>query len=219
MDLPVDHPLAALIGGFRLLIDEDYGSALAFFRRIIEKDEAVPPFVLSLASEIALLTGDLEIAREYILRQSPILESDTDLQIDRFTVRQIVQLAYIYQRGGNVLRGNELLNATLPVVQELPRLGMHGQGIRDVQVLALLGRKEDALNALRAAVTAGFRSSIPFNNWLLENDPLLDSIRDDGRFADIVSELESLNAVMYSRILEAEETGNWEPLRSLAGST
>ena len=88
-----------------------------------------------------------------------------------------------------------------------------------MQILALLGRKEDALNALRAAVTAGDRSSIPFNNWLLENDPFLDSIRDDSRYADIVSELELLNGVMHSRLIEAEETGNWAPLRALAGST
>jgi len=96
---------------------------------------------------------------------------------------------------------------------------MFGQGIRDVQILALLGRKEDALQALRTAVTAGYRCSIASNSWLLENDPFLDSIRDDSRFAAIVSELESLNGVMRSRVMEAEETGNWAPLRALAGST
>jgi len=175
--------------------------------------------LLDIASDIALIVGDLENARDYVLRQTPILESDSKLQIDRFTVRQIVKLAFIYQRTGNVIRGNELLIATLPVVQALPRFGMFGQGIRDVQILALLGRKEDALNALRAAVTAGHRSSIPSNNWLLENDPFLDSIRDDSRYADIVSELELLNGVMHSRLIEAEETGNWAPLRALAGST
>ena len=218
-DLPDKHPLAALSGGLRLLLDEDYDGALAFFRRNIDKSEAAPPFLLDIASDIALIVGDLENARDYVLRQTPILESDSKLQIDRFTVGQIVKLAFIYQRTGNVIRGNELLNATLPVVQALPRFGMFGQGIRDVQILALMGRKEDALNALRAAVTAGHRSSIPFNNWLLENDPFLDSIRDDSRYADIVSELELLNGVMHSRLIEAEETGNWAPLRALAGST
>ena len=218
-DLPDKHPLAALSGGLQLLLDGDYDGALAFFRRNIDKSEAAPPFLLDIASDIALIVGDLENARDYVLRQTPILESDSKLQIDRFTVGQIVKLAFIYQRTGNVIRGNELLNATLPVVQALPRFGMFGQGIRDVQILALLGRKEDALNALRAAVTAGHRSSIPFNNWLLENDPFLDSIRDDSRYADIVSELELLNGVMHSRLIEAEETGNWAPLRALAGST
>jgi len=216
---PTDHPLAALATGFQLILDEDYDGALEYFRRIIDEGESTTPFLLNLASDIALLVGDLETARDYVLRRTPILESDSNLQIDRFTVGQIVNLAFIYQRRGNVIRGNEMLNATLPVVQALPRLGMYGQGIRDVQILALLGRKEDALNALRTAVTLGYRSSIPFDNWLLENDPFLGSIRDDSRYAEIVSELESLNDVMRTRVMEAEESGNWSALRALAGAT
>jgi tetratricopeptide (TPR) repeat protein len=218
-ELPADHPLAALTGGFRLLLEDNYDGALEFFRGIIDEDEVAPPFLFTLAAEIALQVGDLDTARDYILRRTPILEGDSNLQIDRYTVRQIVSLAYIHQRTGNMIRGAEMLNATLPVVQELPRLGMFGHGILDVQILALLGRKEDALNALRVAVTEGYRSSIPFNNWLLEDDPFLDSIRDDKRFADIVSELESLNGIMYSRVIEAEESGDWTTLRALAGST
>ena len=112
-----------------------------------------------------------------------------------------------------------MLNATLPVVQSLPRFGMFGQGIRDVEIFALLGRKEDALSALRVAVDAGFRSTIPSSNWLLENDPFLDSIRDDSRFDEILNEIESFNSEMHKRVIEAEETGDWASLRSLAGSS
>jgi tetratricopeptide (TPR) repeat protein len=219
MAMPADHPLAVFKDGFDLFVDRDYSGALEFFSRIIDADEATSLFLFDTVSDIALLAGDLETARDYVLRGTPILEGDSNLQIDRFTVKQIVKLAFVYQRTGNVIRGNEMLNATLPVVQALPRLGMFGQGIRDVQILALLGRKEDALNTLRAAVTAGHRSSISFNTWLLEDDPFLDAIRDDSRYADIVSELESLNGVMHSRVIEAEESGDWAPLRALAGST
>ncbi len=217
--MPADRPLAIFKDGFNLLLDGDYSGALESFRRNIDADEAGPPYLFDIASDIALVAGDLQTARNYVLRGTPILNSDSKLQIDRFTVRQIVKLAFVYQRTGNVIRGNEMLHATLPVVQALPRLGMYGQGILDVQILALLGRKEDALSALRAAVTAGYRSSIPYNTWLLEDDPFLDSIRDDSRFADIVSELELLNGVMHSRLIEAEQSGNWAPLRAIAGST
>jgi len=219
MALPDAHPLAGLTDGFQLLIDENYAGALEIFIQVIEEGDAAAPFILDIASDVAVLAGDLGKAREFVLRQTPMLESDTDLQIDRFTVRQIVKLAYIYQREGKLTAGDEMLNATLPVVQSLPRLGMFNQGIRDVQILALLGRTEDALQALRAAVTAGYRCSISSDSWLLENDPFLDSIRGDSRFAGIVSELETLNGVMRSRVMEAEETGNWAPLRALAGST
>ena len=170
-------------------------------------------------ADLGSVAGDLEKAEKYILLQSPILRRDTELQIDRFTIRNIVKLAYIDLQNGNVARGNELLNATLPVAQSLPRLGMFGQGIRDVQIFALLGRKDDALGALRAAVDAGYRGSIPYDNWLLEGDPFLASIRDDSRFADIIRNLESLNAEMQRRVVEAEETGDWSPLLALAGSS
>jgi tetratricopeptide (TPR) repeat protein len=218
-ELPAEHPLAPLARGFHHLLDGDYAACLEFFSGIIESGEQMPPFLYDIAADVALIAKEYEKAREYILRQSPILERDSALQIDRFTVRNVVKLAYIHLQDGDRTRGSEMLTAALPVVQALPQLGMFGQGIRDVQIFALLGRNEDALLALRAAVDAGFRGSIPYDNWLLKDDPYLDSIRDDRRFADIVSELESLNGVMHSRVIEAEETGNWAPLRAIAGST
>ena len=217
--VPADHPLAPLTPGFRNFLDGNYKACLDIFSGIIESGEQIPPFIYNIAADAAILAGDLEKAEKYILIQSPILRRDTELQIDRFTIRNIVKLAYIDLQNGNVARGNELLNATLPVAQSLPRLGMFGQGIRDVQIFALLGRKDDALGALRAAVDAGYRGSIPYDNWLLEGDPFLASIRDDSRFAEFIRNLESLNAEMHRRVIEAEESGDWAPLLALAGSS
>ncbi len=73
--------------------------------------------------------------------------------------------------------------------------------------------------ALRAAVEVGYRGSIPYDNWLLEGDPFLDSIRDDARFTEILDELDTLNAAIRARVTEAEQTGNWAALRALAGSS
>jgi len=134
-------------------------------------------------------------------------------------VRHVVRLAYIALRTGDVAGGTRMLEASLPVAQSLPRLGANGLGICDVQILALLGRQEDALLTLRAAVDAGFRGSLPYDSWLLEFDPFLDSIRDDARFTAIVSELEVLNEVMRMRVSQAEQTGDWSALRALAGSS
>ena len=184
-----------------------------------EQEAQLPPYMYNVAADVAILAGDLETAREYILIKSPILTRDADLKIDRFTIRDIVKLAFIVIKSGDVGGGTEMLEAALPVVQTLPRLGMFGQGIRDVQIYAILGRKDDALAALRAAVDAGYRSSIVYDNWILEFDPFLDNIREDDRFTAIIGELELLNAAMRARVTEAEETGNWAPLRALAGST
>jgi hypothetical protein len=216
---PLGHPFTPLAPGFRLLLDADYAGAHEIFSELVESSEQIPTFLYNVVIDTALQAGELKKAQEYILLYNPILARDAELRIDRYTVRDVVKLAYIALKNGDIAGGTESLNPSLPVVQSLPRLGANGLGICDVQILAMLGRREDALMALRAAVDAGFRGSTPYDNWLLEFDPLLDSIRDDARFVAIVSELEVLNDVMRKRVSEAEETGDWTALRALAGST
>ncbi len=216
---PPDHPLAPTIPGFQRFLEGDFAAALAAFSGIVQRGEALPDFLLSIAADTAILVGDLETARDYVLMNNPVLNSDAALDINRFTIRDVVKLAYIDQKSGDPDRALELLSAALPVAQSLPRLGMFGQGILDVQILALLGRREDAIQALRAAVDAGFRGSIPYDNWLLQDDPFLAVIRDDSGFAALVGELDTLNAAMHARVSEAQRTGNWAALRALAGSS
>ena len=216
---PPDHPLAPLNRGFHLFLDGDSAGALEFFSGIIEQGAQLPEFLYAFTADAAIMAGNLEKAREFILMKNPTLKGDSEMQIDRFTVGGIVKLAYIHLQTGDRARGIKLLTATLPVVQTLPRLGMFGQGIRDVQIYALLGRKEDALLALRAAVDAGYRGSIPYDNWLLSEDPYLDVIRDDSRFGDILTEIESMNAAMREQAGDAEATGDWSSLLALAGSS
>ncbi len=208
-----------LIPVFDLLLELDFDGALVLLAEFIDSLESLPPFLTNQSVELAILVGDLDKAREYLFLGAPILASDADLPIDRFTVRQVVNLAYIHLQSGDLRKGNKILTAALPVVQSLPRLGLYGQGIRDVQILALLGRKEEALQALREAVDAGFRSSILSSSWFVEIDPFLESIRDDSRFQAISRELDSHNAKMYQRLLETEKSGDWESLMALASTS
>jgi TolB-like protein/tetratricopeptide (TPR) repeat protein len=216
---PATPAMVRLVPAFESLLELDVEGAHELFAEYIDGVESLPPFLVNMSVEVAILAGDLERAREYLFLGTPILARDADLPIDRFTVRQVVNLAYIYLRSGELRKGNEILTAALPVAQSLPRLGLSGQGIRDVQILALLGRKEEALQAFREAVDAGFRSSLIFNTWLLEIDPFLESIRDDSRFQAISSELDSHNAEMYQRLLDTEKSGDWDSLMALAGTS
>jgi hypothetical protein len=111
------------------------------------------------------------------------------------------------------------LTETLDVIRDLPRLGTHGYGIRDVQIYALLGRREDAIAAFRDALDAGYRGSVLFDGWPLAIDPYLDSIRDEPRFAEMLDELEGYLAVMRERIYRAEEAGNLDELRTRTETT
>ena len=85
------------------------------------------------------------------------------------------------------------------------------------RILALLGRKEDALGTLRELIDAGFRDPVLTDLWSLELDPFLAVLRDDQRFADMLNEVNRSLAEMYDRVLKAETTGDWETLRAKAG--
>jgi len=70
---------------------------------------------------------------------------------------------------------------------KLPLLGSRGYAPNDARVLALRGRKQEALTALRAAERAGWRS-----DWRIyrDLDPAFDSIRDDPEFKAIFADIE-----------------------------
>jgi tetratricopeptide (TPR) repeat protein len=214
--LPVEHPLAPLEDGFLSFCDGDFTAALTVFDEFVKNENSAPAYLVELASDIAILAGDFEKAEQLILRREPLLQSDAKEQIDRINVRNVVKLAYVYQKRGQPQLAKDLLDGALTVVQTLPRLGMFGYGIRDVQIFALMGRKEDALNALRQAIDEGFRSPVVFDNWLLDYDPLLTSIHDDARFTAMMSELDALNVAMYTNVQIAEESGDWKPLAGRA---
>ena len=101
-------------------------------------------------------------------------------------------------------------------IQELPRLGWFGQGMREVQILALLGRNEDSLNALEELVADGFTGTELTNVWTLEQDPYLAALRDDPRFDELRKRMSELVDAMYRRVIEAENSGDWESLRAKA---
>ena len=216
---PDDHPMAGLVDGFHLLIDEDITAALRYFEQLIESGTVPAKYVYDIASDTALLANELDLARKFTLLKNPVLASDAELQVDRYTAGNVIRLAYIHKETGNEKRAFELLSATLPVVQELPRLGTFGHGIRDVQIFALLGRTEDALATLREAVDAGYRSALMQDNWPLEQDPYLKTIRDDPRFTVILNDIQQYVDIMRINLERAQSSGNWDSLTARATST
>ena len=216
--LPAEHQLARYMDGLQLLLRFDFQGALDYFSAIAASEESsgTSEFPAQVAAQIAIVTDDLDKAREFVLLDEPILREDADLQVDRFTIPAVIRLAYISQRQGDSDYARELLLAALPVVRELPRLGWFGQGIQEVRILALLGRKEDALDALRALVDDGFRNPVLTDLWSLDEDPFLAALRDDDRFTAILDEVDRSMEQMYDRVLQAERSGDWSSLRAAA---
>ena len=198
------------------LIEGDYAAAAEGFSRIIEGKLLPAKYVYDAASNSALLAGDLETAKKYALAANPTLGGDTAARVDRASAMNAVKLAYIYQREGRERQAVRLLTETLDVIRELPRLGSHGFGIRDVQAYALLGRREDAITAFREALDAGYRGSIVFDGWPIAIDPYLENVRGDPRFVEMLDELDGYLMVMRDRVAEAEAAGRLDELRARA---
>ena len=216
--LPAGHQLARYMDGLVLLLNFDFQGALDYFSAIAASEEPgqTSEFPVQVAAQIAIVTDDLDKAREFVLLDEPILREDAELRVDTFTIPAVIRLAYISQRQGDSDYARELLLAALPVVRGLPRLGWFGQGIQEVRILAMLGRKEDALAALRTLVDDGFRNPVLTDLWSLEDDPFLAVLRDDERFTAILEEVERSMEQMYDRVLEAERSGDWASLRAEA---
>ncbi|MEL7187827.1 MAG: hypothetical protein AAFN50_15565 [Pseudomonadota bacterium] len=101
----------------------------------------------------------------------------------------------------------------------MPRLGMSGHGIRDVYILILQGNRFAALDALEEAVDEGFANSMSFNGWTMVDDPILDAIRDEPRFAEIERKLNERINTMRESYETARDANDWQPLLAKAGST
>jgi hypothetical protein len=94
----------------------------------------------------------------------------------------------------------------------MPRIGVGGHGINDVHILAIQGRRDAALDALREAVDEGFVSLMSYSMWTLDQDPMIDDLRDDPRFEGLKLELDQRIEMMRENVEQAEEAGDWSEL-------
>jgi TolB-like protein/tetratricopeptide (TPR) repeat protein len=213
--IPAANPMAIFTEGISLLIDRDIDAALEVLMAKLQEKPDQPPYMYDFVSSVALLAGNLDIAEEFTLRGNPLLTSDSELVVDKYTLGSAMQLAYIAKQRGNVKKSRKLLNDALAFVQGQAHFGTNGIGITDVQIYALLGRVEDAISAFREAVADGFRSSLMQDLWPIEDDPYLASIRDDKRFVAILSRVNADLDRMRDNTMEAESSGNWDILTQI----
>lgn len=217
VDMPPEHPMYEMGPGLMMLVRQDFPAATREFVRLVERSEEPPQFLLNLVAACAVLARDFATAREYLERQHPDFLADARPTVDRVTLNSVVMYAFVLQQLGERQRAQSLLAAALPVVRELPRTGIAGHGFMDAQILALQGKSFEALAAMRGAVDEGVRGSVFFNGWPLALDPYLDSIRSRPEFDEIVAEIDAAVDAMRKRVLQAEQSGNWDDLRALAG--
>ena len=216
-DFPTDHPVSPFGVGLEKFVRDDYQGALDTLATIQADVIGIQSRVYPLMVRAAILLEDYERAREILLLDSPTLFADRANVVNRFNLASAVMLAFIEQRLGNADAANRLLEQALTVSATVPRVGSAGHGIRDVQVLALQGRKSAALNRLEDAVAEGFVSVMPFDFWTADTDPLIASLRSEPRFLEMREEVQARIDVMRQTVEAARAADDWSELLSRAG--
>ncbi len=209
---PEDHALYKMGAAYMYFTDNDYQKTLNLVRDFEAVSEIETSFAYPLAFMSALKLGDLQTAQDYIVRANPILASDTNNSVDRRNFKAAILLAHVYKELGEDRRAAGLLQQAEIIVAQMPRIGVKGHGIADVHILSIQGRRDAALDALRDAIDEGFVSLMSYDSWTLDQDPIIDGLRDDPRFVAMKHELDQRIEVMRLNVEQAEETGDWSPL-------
>lgn len=218
-NFPSDHPLYPIGMGYIHFLNEEYEQALGVLEPVIEESEVPFPMIYPVLVRSAILLGDYDRAYEYLLQAAPALSADARPTIDRFSIGAVVLLAFLEQQRGNHDVANRWLERAHEAIQDIPRGGLKGHGIKDVQILALQDRPEAALDALRTAIDEGFVSLVPYELWSIDQDPMIDNLRNHPRYESMRLELEERMETMRRSIEDARASGDWQSLRDKTQST
>ena len=208
----VDHPMYRMGDGFLRFTNSDYEGTIATLKDLELSSDTETKYAYPLMSMSAVMLRDFGRAKEYLLRANPLLTSDTTDNVDQQNYQSAILLAYAYQQTGDERRAERLLDEAERVVSQMHRIGIGGHGISDVNILALRGRKDAALDALREAIDEGFISLMSYDMWTLDQNPMIDTLRDDERFKSMKQELDLKIETMRDNVERAEESDDWDEL-------
>jgi len=144
--------------------------------------------VLRWLRDADLKQGNHQAARLRYAKAYPALLASTSPTIDGSNWQAAVDVAPVLRAAGEGAAAGALLNRAGEVVRTIPRLGVRGYGIADVQIHALRGDNAKALAALREANKAGWRG--PYWRYYRDFDPCLASIRNAPEFKAVFADIE-----------------------------
>jgi tetratricopeptide (TPR) repeat protein len=144
-----------------------------------------------------------EVLERYRSSFPELFESPPNVNAANF--RPAIDIAGIYQLLGRKDLADRLLEACLQQIEHTIRVGYYGFWVSDVQILALQGRTDEALAALRQAFDQGWRTDW---RYFFNRDP----IRSDPRFQSIRTDLENDMARQLEHVREMEANGELVPI-------
>jgi TolB-like protein/Tfp pilus assembly protein PilF len=212
---PRGHPFWAVREARARQVEGNRAAGLKLLEEAMGNAEYLPTPIPFVAANLALLEGKFADSRRYHERACPQLKHSAPV-FDDFGFCNAPGYAYVLENVGDHQRAKQVLDAYVEYIADRPRLGMKGYGIADVETLALLGRRDDAIARLREAIDAGWRTSWHRYGWHLADDPYLATLRDDSRFRAMIAETDADIGRMRERAAQADASGDWQPLLALA---
>ena len=190
-----------------LLFQGENSKARAYANKVLRHDPSWPFSLANLANQDVLAGFAADASARYGERFPELLD-DENPQINRSNVDAAINLGLIMTELEQPARAKLLLDRSLEYAEStsMPKLHWYpiAYGIpQQVQIYALQGETEKALQALRQAVDRGWRA---FWWYWLAHDPKLNSIRDEPEFQTIVREIKADMAAQLARV-RALETG------------
>ena len=168
----------------------EWGAALKDTQRLLALDSWTgdPDAVLRWLRDADLKQGNHQAARLRYAKAYPVLLASTSPTIDGSNWQAAIDVVPVLRAAGEDAAAGALLDRAEQVVRTIPRLGMRGYGIADVQIHALRGDNAKALAALREANKAGWRG--PYWRYYRDFDPCLASIRNAPEFKAVFADIE-----------------------------
>jgi len=151
------------------------------------REDARDFFALGTLRDLDLRVGRYSEALDRYRNFSPELFDPQGPKVSKNNYNKAIDLSVVLLRNDQPDLAGELLRLAMDVIRTRPRLSTGGYGWADVEVLALQGRNEEALSAMRNAIDEGLRSGW----WGLQKSLNLQSLWKEHEFKAMLAELEA----------------------------
>jgi tetratricopeptide (TPR) repeat protein len=176
------HAKVALAEFRNEALSEDLLSCL----KIMIRDEPSAPFAFRFLRDTDLKLGQADQALQRYRESSPRLFDPQGPTVTKSNLQKAVDLHPVLMRNGESELAAELLRQAMEVIRYRPRLSTGGYGWADVEVHALRGNTELALQAMRKAIDEGLRVG-----WYgLAGNLNMQSLWNEDEFISMLGEIE-----------------------------
>jgi TolB-like protein/Tfp pilus assembly protein PilF len=159
---------------------------LPCLRQMLQED-ARDDFALYILRDLDLRVGRYSEALNRYQNFSPELLDQQGPTVSKNNYRKAIDLSLVLSLNDQADLADELLLLAMDVIRNRPRLSTGGYGWADIEVLALQGKKKEALTAMRIAIDEGMRGGW----WELQKRLNLQSLWEEPEFKAMLAELEA----------------------------